>query len=125
MITDLLAGRRRVGTITTLVAPANAGALAIMTVSAGGGLVGTKTFVIRRLKIRNNGTGADTWVHIGTGLAGAVVDLLVPLRSINNTTLDLMEGDLPGVETNLTLMAYADALAAGNIMVQVEVEERG
>ncbi len=122
---DLLAGYRRVGAVVPLTVGGNAGALPIMTNSAFAGMVGTKTMVIRRLKIRSNNPGADTWVHIGTGAAGAVVDIMPALRIVNNTTDDYEEGDLPAVQTNLQIMAFADAIGANNIDVQIEVEERG
>lgn len=122
---DLLAGKRRQGAVTTINVAANAGAQVIMTLSTFASMVGVKSMIIRRLKVQNNGAG-NTWLHIGTGAAGAVVDAMTPLRTLNNTTDDYGEGDLPGVEFTGTLMAYVDALVAGSsVVVQVEVEERG
>ena len=125
MVIDLLAGRRRVGAVVNLAVPGgNANAAAIWTVT-NAGAVGVKSVTPRRLKVRSNGVGADTWIHIGTGVAGAVVDIIPALRLINNTTDDYVEGDLPAVKSGVTLMAYVDAIAAGSVDVQVEVEEVG
>ena len=125
MITELLKGNRRTGPVVNLAAAGNASAVAIMTLSTFASMVGNKTFKIKRLKIRNNGAG-NTWIHIGTGAAGAVVDMLPALMTVNNTTDDYGEGDLPSLEVLATIMAYPEAVAgAGSFDVQVEVEELG
>ncbi len=121
---DLLTGKRRPGAVVNLPAAAAVNAVAIMTLSTFASMVGTKTFVLKRLKIRNNG-GPNTWVHIGTGVAGAFADGIPALYSIANTTLDLVENDLPQVEFGATITAYPDAVGAGSFDVQVEVEEKG
>lgn len=120
---DLLAGRRRQGAVTNLAAAGAANAAAILTLSTFAGMVGTKKLVLKRLKVRNNGCG-DTWLHIGTGVGGAFVDGIPALRVISDTTDDFMEHDLPQVEFTATITAYPDAVAAGSMDVQVEVEER-
>jgi hypothetical protein len=122
---DLIAGKRRVGAVTNLAGAGNANAVAIMTLSTFAGMQGVKSFVIKRLKVRSNAVGADTWLHIGTGVAGAVVDIIPALRIINNTTDDYDEYDLPEVEVPVTIMAYPDAVGGGSLDVQVEVEEKG
>lgn len=123
---DLIAGKRRTGAVLNLAAPGgNANGAAVMTLSTTANMQGVKSMVIKRLKARSNGIGADTWLHIGTGAAGAIADALPALRIINNQTHDWAEYDMPEVEFALTLMAYADAFGAGSLDVQVEVEERG
>ena len=125
MITEMLKGKRRTGAVVNLAVAGNAAALAIMTLSTFASMVGNKTFIIRRLKIRNNGAG-NTWLHIGTGAPGTVVDMIPALYSVNNTTDDYEEGDLPSMEVLANIMAYPEAVAAlGSFDVQVEVEELG
>jgi hypothetical protein len=122
---DLLAGRRRVGAVVPNTGLGAANAVVIFTRSTFASMVGNKTLKIKRLKIQSLGVGADTWVHIGTGVAGAFVDAIPALRLVNNTTDDYAEGDLPQVELNANITAYPDAGAAGTVNVQVEVEEIG
>jgi hypothetical protein len=121
---DLLQGRRRVGVVVNLAAAGNGNAAAILTLSTFASMVGNKTFVLKRLKIRNNNAG-NTWLHIGTGVAGAVVDMIPALYSVANTTDDYDEYDLPEREVLANIMAYPDAVGVGSFDVQVEVEERG
>jgi|GEM_PF-6927726 len=122
---DLLAGRRRVGAVVPNTGFAAANAVVIFTRSTFASMVGNKTMKLKRLKVQSNGVGADTWVHIGTGIAGAFVDAIPPLRLINNTTDDYAEGDLPQVEFNANITAYPEAGAGGTVNFQVEVEEIG
>jgi len=66
-------GIRLVGTPIPIVVAANAGALAVFQVSNAALNIGTKTVILKRLLAWNNGAG-NTVIHIGTGVAGAVVD---------------------------------------------------
>lgn len=122
---DLLAGRRRVGAVVPNTGAVVANAVAIFTQSTFAGMLGHKTMKIKRLKIQSLAVGADTWVHIGTGVGAGFVDAIPPLRLVNNTTDDYAEGDLPQVEFNANITAYPDAGAAGTVNVQVEIEEIG
>lgn len=121
---DLLTGRIRAGTVVTLTAAGAANATGIFTVSTFASMVGTKTIVLKRLKIQNNAAG-NTWVHIGTGAAGAFVHLLPAIYSVNDTLIDFPEYDLPQVESAVTITAYPDAIGTGTFGIQLEVEERG
>lgn len=121
---DLLAGKRRAGAVVNLALAGAANAVALFTISTFASMVGVKTLVITRLKIRNNGAG-NTWVHIGTGVGAAFINAIPPLWSISNTTDDYAEGDLPLIELAATITYYPDAVGAGNFDVQIEVEERG
>lgn len=121
---DLLKGKRRQSlpiTMTALVANATA----VYQVSNFANMLGAKTFRIKRLKIRNNGAG-NTWLHIGTGAAGTFVNMMTALYTVNNTTDDYEEADLPDVEFAADMTAYPDAIAAlGTMEVMAEVEEIG
>jgi len=121
---DLLQGIRRQGAVVNIAAAGNANALAILTLSTFASMVGNKTFIIKRLKIRNNSAG-NTYVHIGTGVAGSVVDAIPPLYSVSGFTDDYEEFDLPQVEVLSTLMAYVDAVGGGSFDIQIEAEEKG
>ena len=50
MITELLKGNRRTGSVVNLAAAGNASAVAIMTLSTFASMVGNKTFKIKRLE---------------------------------------------------------------------------
>ena len=125
MVADLLAGRRQVGAVVVNTGFGTANAVTIFTQSTFAGMLGHKTFKIKRLKVQSNAVGADTWVHIGTGVGGTFVDAIPALRLVNNTTDDYAEGDLPQVEFNANMTAYPEAGAGGTVNFQVEVEEIG
>jgi len=87
--------------------------------------IGTKSFRLKRIKVRNNIAGND-YLHIGTGVGPAFGDAIPPLYSVNNMTDDWVEYDVPEVEFFADMMAYPAALPGGGSMdVQVEVEEIG
>lgn len=83
--------------------------------------VGTRTFRIKRIKGLNQ-AGADTLLHIGTGAVGAIADVIPPLWTFNGLNFDFVEADLPEVEVNADLMAWAVAV---DIILIVEIEELG
>lgn len=125
MIVELARGKRRTSAVVNLAVAGIANAANIMVISAFAAMVGTKTFIIKRLKIRNNAAG-NGFFHIGTGVGvGVFVDAIPPLWSISNTTNDYDENDLPQVELAATITAYPDAVGGGSFDVQVEVEEVG
>jgi hypothetical protein len=123
---DLLQGRRRQGAVVNLALALAANAQPIFVISTFAAMIGTKLLKIKRLKIRNNATGINTFVHIGTGVGGVgvgFIDAIPPLWSINNTTDDYDENDLPQVQLAATITAYPDAVGAGTFDVQIEIEE--
>ncbi|GAI42719.1 unnamed protein product [marine sediment metagenome] len=88
-------------------------------------IVGTRTFRIKRIKGLNQ-VGANTLLHIGTALAPALGDVIPPLWTFNGLNFDFVEADLPEVELNTDLLAWALLVAADTpIIVQVEIEEIG
>lgn len=112
-------GVRLVGNPIPIIVAANAGALAVFQVSNAALNIGTKTVVLKRLKAWNNVAG-NTVIHIGIGAAGAVVDVMPPLYTVNNLNLDFGEGDFPEVEFSVDIMAWCVAVP---VTIQVEVEE--
>lgn len=119
-------GVRLQGGVIDLVGIGNGNALAIFLQSTYAAQVGTRTFRIKRIKGINQSL-VNTLVHIGTGAAGAVVDVIPELQTFAGLNFDFVEFDLPEVEVNADLMAWAVAGAAvlTPITIQVEVEEIG
>jgi len=118
-------GVRIPGPVTNLAAIGVANAAVIFQISNFAQLVGTKSVIIKRIKMWNNAAG-NTTVIIGTGVAGAFVQLLVPLYIINGMTDDYPEGDIVEAEAFLDITAYPVALlAGGSIDIQIEVSEIG
>jgi hypothetical protein len=120
---DLMVGMRRQGPVTNLAVIGAANAVAVFRVSNYANQLGAKTFKLKRIKIRNNGAGNGV-VHFGTGIPLAV-EVIPALYTVNNSTDDYVEGDLPQVELSVDLTAYPDLVGAGSFDVQVEVEEVG
>jgi hypothetical protein len=120
---DLLAGRRRVSPVVAIATFGVANATTLMTISSFNQMIGTKTLRIKRLKIANI-AGGNTWFNIGTGVAGTWVAGIASLYTVNNTTDDYEEGDLPQWETNLTITGWPTA-NAGAFNITLEVEELG
>ncbi len=112
-------GIRLVGTPIPIVVAANAGALAVFQVSNAALNIGTKTVILKRLLAWNNGAG-NTVIHIGTGVAGAIVDVMPPLFTVTNLNAGFVELEVPEVEFSTDIMAWCVAVP---VTIQVEVEE--
>lgn len=126
MVTDLLAGRRLAGAMVNIVPPGGvANAVAIFTQSTFAQMLGTKTLKLKKVRWRSNAVGAQVWLHIGTGVGAGFLDLIPPIRTLNNMDGQLMETELPSQEAAATITAYPDAFAAGSFDIGVEVEEIG
>jgi len=122
-VKDAKTGIRITGNLVNLNVALNAGALAVFQLSNDPLQRGNKTFRLIRVKMLDQGTGGGgTLVHFGIGAAGAVVDSMPPLRTVNLQNADFGEGDLPRVEFSQDLMAYPDV---ASVFVQVECEELG
>ena len=118
-------GVRLQGPVVAIIAAGNGGGLPVFQQSTFAAQIGTRTFRIKRIKGLNQ-AGVDTLVHIGTGIAGAIVDVIPPLWTFSTLNFDFVEADLPEVEVNADLMAWAVAAGAGTpVTIQVEVEEIG
>lgn len=96
-----------------------ANAFTIFHLSNYANMVGTATFILKRVKGMNN-AGADTEIHIGRGTGGAFVDMIPPLLTINGMNFDFVELDIPEVEWNVDMMCYP---VTANVIIMVEVEE--
>lgn len=122
MDTKLDKGYLVVGNVVAL-AVGNAAAVPIFQVSNNANQIGTKSGIIRKIKISD--TGAGTRIHIGTGAAGAVVDRIPAIATIAGLDTELEENEIPEYEFFTDAMAYVDALGAGAVTIQLTVEERG
>lgn len=102
-----------------------ANAFTVFTLPAlAGVLVGVKSAVLKKV-ILNNTTGANTKVHIGTGVAGAFVALIPALDSFNGLTDIYPDTDIPKAEAFADITAYPDAVGAGQVDISLEVLVRG
>jgi hypothetical protein len=117
-------GYRVVGALVNMAAAGNANAVAAYRVSNWANQIGTKSFKIRKIRIRDNGTGG-THIHIGTGAAGAVVDVMPAIDSLSGLEGAWAEVELPEVEFFTDMMVYPVAVGASTIDIQVEGEEIG
>lgn len=98
-----------------------ANAFAIFQLSNFGQMVGVKTFRLKRIK-GISAAGANTDIHIGTGVGAFFVPMLPALHTFNGLNFDFVEDDLPEVEFAADMTCYPDI---ANVTVQVEVEEIG
>lgn len=116
-------GVRLQGPVVTIDVAAVGGAELIWRQSTFAAQIGTRTFRIKRIKGLNQ-AGANTLVHIGIAdAAGAYdVDVIPSLQTFDGLNFDFVEADLPEVEVNADLMAWAVAV---DIILIVEIEELG
>jgi len=123
MVTTLKpkSGIRMVGIPVTLLVAANAGALVVYQMSTAAAMRGVKSFKVKRITILDV-TAGGTLVHFGVGAAGAVVEGIVPIRTVANMNVVEEWEDDKGPEFTADLMAYADAI---QVQIQVEVDEIG
>lgn len=120
-------GVRLQGPVVNLAAAAVgiANAVVIFQISNFAQLVGTKSVIIKRVKMLNTVAGNQT-VIIGTGAGAGFVPRLPGLVTLNGLNADFVEDDLPQAEFFLDITAYLLAVAVGgSIDIQVEVEEIG
>jgi len=92
-----------------------------------GVLIGTKSAVIKKVTLFNNGAG-NTQVIIGTGLGAALFVPLLPALDSLNGLMDPYgpNTDLPEVEAYADITAYPVALLAGtSIDIVLEILIRG
>ena len=118
MITMLDKGIRKSGAVVALAAAGVANAAAIYQIDNWANQVGTRTFRIVRIS-GLNAAGADTVLHIGTGVGAAFVDRIVPIPTLNGLAFEFNEDDLPEVVFDVDATAYP---VAATVSVQVEVE---
>lgn len=118
-------GVRLQGPVTNLAVAAIANAAVIFQISNFAQLVGTKSVILKRIKMWNNAAG-NTEVIIGTGAGAGFAQFMVPLFILNGMTDDYPEWEIPESEFFADITAYPVALlAGGSIDIQVEVSEIG
>ena len=122
METDFERGVLRSGLVVNQPNPLVAAAVVIFQLSNFAQQIGTKSFIPKKLLLRNN-AGGILWLSLGTV---AVPTLLPPLRIQNNIDANWQEFELPRVEFFADMIAWTDVMVAlGSLDIQVEVEERG
>jgi len=114
-------GVRLQGPLQQMVLAAAVNAYTIFNVSNYAAQVGVRTFRLKRIKGLNQ-AGANTLIHIGTGVGGAFVDSISPLWTFNGLNFDFVEADVPEVEWSVDMTCYP---VAATVWIQVEVEELG
>jgi len=123
METMLNKGYTVVGGVINNTGLGNANALALYQVSNSALQTGTKSFKIRKLMIRDDSVG--TFVHIGIGAAGAVVDVMPTFQTIAGMDTEWVEAEIPDYEFFGDAMIWPVAGAAGTLHYQATVEEIG
>jgi len=120
---DLITGFRVPGPVTNIAAAGTANA-AVVFAAGGGAFLGTRSYKLKKLAIRDRGTGG-TFVHIGTGVAGAFADLIPAIKTVNNFDIEVDQNTLNSAEAFASITAYPEAVGGSSVDVQVEVEEIG
>jgi hypothetical protein len=118
---DLKEGIRLQGGVVVMGLAGVANAVPIFQQSNNPNQIGTRTFRLKRIK-GINAAGANTDIHIGTGVGGAFAAMVPPLHTFNGLNFDFVEDDLPDVEFAADMTCYPDI---AGVTVQVEVEEKG
>jgi hypothetical protein len=122
---DLKEGVRLQGNVVDMTAVGVANAVPIFQQSNNPNQIGTRTFRLKRIKGINQ-AGANTDIHIGTGVGGAFVAMVPPLHTFNGLNFDFGEDDIPDVEFAADMTCYPDIAGVGTpVTVMVEVEEKG
>lgn len=125
METQLERGIRVSGGVVPLTVAGAAAAVAIFQVSNFAQQIGTKSFIPRKLRVRNNAAG-DTWLFLGLGAPVFTASVLPAVRVLNNLDNVWQEFELPAAEFFADMTAYPlTVVAAGSLDVMVEVEEKG
>ena len=123
MLTELFRGIRRMGAVVPIVAALTPAA--IYQVSNDPNQLGTKSFRLKKLMVQNLAGGA-CWLSLGTGLGGLFVANMPAFRVLNQIDNEWQEIEIPNLEYFVDLTASVDALvAAGQLNIQVEIEEIG
>lgn len=109
-----------IGGVVNMALAGAANAAAAYTFPTGINILGDESLKLKKARITDNGTGG-TLVHIGTGTAGAFVDLVPPVRTISGMDMEI---DLPEAEAFETITAYPDAVGGSSIDIQLTVTEK-
>lgn len=125
MPVEMLNGLRRSGGIVNIAAGLAAGATVLYRISNWANQVGTKSFIVKKLWVRNNNTG-NGWFNLGTGV-GAGVAVYPQFWILNNMDNEWNEVDIPRIEMWADLVGFTTVafVGGGSLDAAVEVEERG
>jgi hypothetical protein len=109
------------GPVVNIAAIGTANAVIIFALPTSPSLLGTFSATLQKVRWKNNGTGASTVLHIGTGTGGGFVDLIPAIDTINNLDDEIT---LPPVESFAAITAYVDVVGASSVDVQLTVSEK-
>jgi hypothetical protein len=125
MPAEMLNGLRRTGGVVNIAAGLAAGATVLYRISNWANQVGTKSFIVKKLWVRNNNTG-NGWFALGTGV-GAGVAVYPHFWILNNVDNEWDEVVIPRIEMWADLVGFTVAafVGGGSLDAAVEVEERG
>ncbi len=101
-----------------------ANAAVVFNVSDWAQQIGTKSFKVRKIRIRDNGTGG-TVVHFGTGTGGSFADAMPAFKTLSGLDAAYPETELPEAEFFADMTAYPEAVNGSSVDIQVEAEEIG
>jgi hypothetical protein len=124
MLTELDRNYWVVGPVVNMAAAGNANAVAAYRVSNSALQNGVKSFKVKKMMIRDNGTGG-TFVNVGIGAAGAVVNVMPTFQTVTAMDNEWTEVEIPDYEFFGDMMVYPNAVGASTLDIQVTVEEIG
>ena len=103
-----------------IASPVTGAAIALYNITPG------RSAILRKVSLQNN-CGAASDLSIGQGLAGAFVNRITPIHTLNGLGETYEENELPGVEFQYTaaLPAITFSSSVAGITVEIEVEEIG
>ena len=122
-------GIRKVGPVVVLVGAGIGNPLPVYQISNVAATVGVKTCKLKKVTITDT-TAGGTVVHFGTGVAGAIVDIIPPMVTVAGLPVvqDWDDTDGPEFGAGVPVPAVGDLMAwavAVQVEVQVEVDEIG
>jgi len=113
------------GPVTNIAVATAANAAVVFQASNWAQQVGTKSYRLVKITIKNNAAGPLD-VNIGNGVGVAFISLAGPYFSANGMDRQVPEIEIPMLETFADITAWPTVLlAGGSIDVQVELLERG
>jgi len=109
------------GPVVNMAAATAAGAVVVFTIPVlANQLIGVKSVKVLKVHLFNN-AGGNTWIFLGSGIAGVGIPVLMPAFTSMNNLEDVYD-NLPEVESFANITAWPAALAAlGTIDIQLEV----
>lgn len=103
---------------------AGVGAVTGFQISNFAQMIGTKSYKVRKIMVRNTGAG-NVALLVGTGLAGVFVAAMPGFMTVNGLDSEWTEVDIPDVEFAADITLQCPTWVAGTLDCQLTVEEIG